>query len=59
MKKYRIRFSERVHEDGVMAIEVVIGGDFGPDTAIAMATLQVDKTGQVMPWVEWVRPEGD
>ena len=51
--QYRIRFVEKIHEDGIQAIEVVVDADNQFD-AVARATLIVDKTGTTLTWVEEV-----
>ncbi len=53
MKIWRIRFVERVHEDGIMAIEVVVSAD-DQFSAVARATLIAEKTGTSLTWVDEV-----
>jgi len=56
MKKYRIKFLELLHEDGIMSIEVLVGApDMG--SAIARATLILLKHSMEMTWVAQVTEE--
>ena len=50
---YRIRFVEKVHEDGIQSVEVVVNAEdqFG---AVARATLILKNKGIEITWVEEV-----
>lgn len=51
--EYRIRFVEKIHEDGIQAVEVVVDAEeeFG---AVARATLILKNKGIEITWVEEV-----
>jgi hypothetical protein len=53
MTTWRIRFVEKIHEDGIMAIEVVVDAD-NQFSAVARATLIAEKTGSSLTWVDEV-----
>ncbi len=58
MNKYRIRFVEEVHEDGLVAMEVVVAARTDHD-AIARATRIVVEFGGNFTSVAYVQREED
>jgi len=58
MKKWRIRLVERVHEDGVMAVEFVVSADNKDDAMFRAGLLMKDQHPTIRAtWIAWVKEE--